>query len=65
MNPGMAIRLEQDNVDKMKVVMARFMPQYTHLDARFFCQPSYRTIFIGALDSCPGTSYGPILPTLS
>ena len=33
MNPGMAIRLEQDTVDKMKHAMARFVPQYTHLDA--------------------------------
>jgi len=33
MNPGMQIRLEQDTVDKMKIAMGRFLPQYTHLDA--------------------------------
>ena len=41
MNPGMAVRLEQDTVDKMKLAMARFIPQYTHLDAHLPSKLNY------------------------
>jgi hypothetical protein len=41
MNPGMAIRLEQDTIDKMQHAMARFMPQYTHLDAHLPTELGY------------------------
>jgi hypothetical protein len=41
MNPGMAIRLEQDTIDGMKLAMAKFMPQYTHLDAHLPTELAY------------------------